>query len=505
MGQDITSGLRLLAAAWLLVRYDALAPREVEALLPPIARVVARVLRLFAGRQARTGRPGERLAMALERMGPAAIKLGQLLSTRADIFGGRFAEDLNRLKDRLAPFPIAVARAEIEASLMVPAESLFAEIQAAVAAASIAQAHRAVMRDGRVVAVKVLRPGIERRVAKDIGAMRLGARLAEALAPPLRRMEPRALVETVARALALELDMRLEASAASELGEIMQGDGFMRAPAVVWEGVGKRVLTLEWAQGSPMSDLAALDQPGLDRKALATNLIRGFLSQALDHGAFHADLHEGNLFCAPPGRIMAVDFGIVGRIGADERRYLAEILWGFLKRDYRRVAEVHFEAGYVPAHHSVELFAQALRSVGEPVLGRAADQVSMGRLLAQLFEVTALFDMRLRPELVLLQKTMVTVEGVARRLDPQHDIWAAARPVVERWIARELSAPARLATLAKDVTGAVKRLVHLSETLPGLLGAPRNRPPSGLAMWAMAVAVAALLAAAFALGAVLGR
>jgi ubiquinone biosynthesis protein len=505
MGGAFTSALRLIAAGWVLVRYDALAPREIEPLLPPLARWAARLLRLFAGRQARVGRPGERLAFAFERMGPVAIKLGQMLSTRADIFGGTFAQDLNRLKDRLAPFPLAIAVAEIEASLQVPAQSLFVSIEPAVAAASIAQAHRAIMTDGRVVAVKVLRPGIERRVALDIGALRLGASLAEAVAAPLRRLEPRALVDTVARSLELELDMRLEASAASELGEVMAGDGHMRAPAVVWEGVGRRVLTLEWAQGRPMSDPATLDQPGLDRSLLAQNLIRGFLAQALDHGAFHADLHEGNLFCAPPGVITAVDFGIVGRIGAPERRYLAEILWGFLKRDYRRVAEVHFEAGYVPAHHSVELFAQALRAVGEPVLGRSADKVSMGRLLAQLFEITALFDMRLRPELVLLQKTMVTVEGVARRLDPQHDIWAAARPVVERWIARELSAPAKLKTLAKDATSALKGLIHLTETLPILLGEPRNRPPSGVALWAMGVAVAALMAAAFAVGAVVAR
>ena len=252
-----------------------------------------------------------------------------------------------------------------------------------------------------------------------------------------------------------------------------------------------------------MSDPRALEQPGIDRKALAENVIRGFLTQALDHGTFHADLHEGNLFCAPPANLTAVDFGIVGRLGPAERRYLAEILWGFLRRDYRRVAEVHFEAGYVPSHHSVELFAQALRTVGEPVMDQPADKVSMGRLLAQLFEITALFDMRLRPELVLLQKTMVTVEGVARRIDPQHDLWAAARPVVERWIARELSAPAKLQTLAKDAMIALRGFARMAEGFEHLLAPPPPRRASAPALWALAISVAALAASAFALGAAL--
>jgi ubiquinone biosynthesis protein len=237
----------------------------------------------------------------------------------------------------------------------------------------------------------------------------------------------------------------------------------MKAPVVIWEGVGKRVLTMEWAKGRPLSEADALAQPGLDRKALADNLIRAFLAQALDHGVFHADLHEGNLFVAAPAQLTAVDFGIVGRLGAPERRYLAEILWGFLQRDYERVARVHFEAGYVPGRHSVAAFAQALRAVGEPVFGRAASEVAMSRVLTQLFEITALFDMRLRPELVLLQKTMMTVEGVARRIDPEHDIWAASEPVVRRWIARELSPATQVRRFADEAATAVRNLVRLAE------------------------------------------
>jgi len=454
---------RLIGAGWVLVRNDALLPRELDALYPSGVGALSRALRLFAGAGARSGRPGERLARSLERLGPVAIKLGQLLSTRADLFGRQFAEDLSRLKDRLEPFPTALARAEVEQALGRPIGSLFARFGEPVAAASLAQAHDAELLDGRRVAVKVLRPAIARRVAADAQVLALAARLIDRWAPAARRLEPRGFAATVIRATELELDLRLEAAGADELNEIMAEDGYMRAPAVVWEGVGKRVLTMEWARGRPLSEAGAFDQPGLDRKALADNLIRAFLAQALDHGVFHADLHEGNLFVAAPAQLTAIDFGIVGRLGPAERRYLAEILWGFLQRDYEQVARVHFEAGYVPSAHSVAAFAQALRAVGEPVFGRAASAVAMSRVLTQLFEITALFDMRLRPELVLLQKTMMTVEGVARRIDPDHDIWAASEPVVRRWIARELSPANRLRRFADEAAGAVRHLARLAE------------------------------------------
>jgi ubiquinone biosynthesis protein len=457
---DISAFFRLLGALWVLVRADALLPRALDPYLPPGVRFFARFLRLFAGPQGRRGRPGERLASALERLGPAAIKLGQLLSTRADIFGEPFALDLARLKDRLDPFAQDLALSAVAAALGKPVSDIYCEFLPPVAAASLAQAHPARLLDGRKVAVKVLRPGVEHRVRADIGALILAARWAEGMGPEARRLEPRALVATVARSLELELDLRLEAAGASELGEVMARDPYMRAPKVVWEGVGKRVLTLEWAEGMALSDDAALDQDGMDRPALATALIRAFLAQALDHGVFHADLHEGNLFVAAPDRLMAVDYGIIGRLGPAERRYLAEILWGFLERDYHRVALVHFQAGYVPAHHSVDAFAQAIRAVGEPIFGHNADNVSMGRILGQLFEITALFDMRLRPELVLLQKTMVTVEGVARRIDAKHDIWAAADPVVRRWIGRELAPPARIRQLARDALDILEGLAR---------------------------------------------
>ncbi|MGH6993634.1 MAG: 2-polyprenylphenol 6-hydroxylase [Caulobacteraceae bacterium] len=466
------SFLRLLGAGFRLVRADALMPRELDGVLPSDARLLARTLRLFAGRASRVGRPGERLAWTLEGMGPVAVKLGQFLSTRGDIIGAQFAADLSRLKDRLEPFPTTTAQGEVEAALG-GRSSLFSDFGDAVAAASLAQAHKARLADGRDAAVKVLRPGIERRVAEDIAVLRLAARLTESLVPQLRRLEPRALVETIARALDLELDLRFEAAGADELREIMAKDGYMEAPRVVWEGVGRRVLTLEWAPGKPLSDPTALDQEGLDRPLLAQNLIRAFLAQALDHGVFHADLHEGNLFVAPPARLLAVDFGIIGRLERIERRRLAEILWGFLRRDYTRLAEIHFEAGYVPLDKDRGAFAQALRAVGEPVVGRTAAHVSMGPLLAQLFEITAAFEMRLRPELVLLQKTMVTVEGVARRIDPHHDIWRAAEPIVRRWIARELSPTNALREIAADARRALAILAR-----PAAVEVQPRRPAS---------------------------
>lgn len=490
---------RLTAAAWSLARNDALLPRELDALYPPRIQSLSRAIRGLGGRQARDGRPGERLARSLERLGPVAIKLGQLLSTRADIFGAEFADDLSRLKDKLDPFPTAVARREVELCLGRSIDSLFSTFGEPVAAASLAQAHDATLLDGRRVAVKVLRPGIAHRVAQDAEVLALAARLVEKVSPDARRLEPQALATTVIRATELELDLRLEAAGGDELAEVMAKDGYMSAPKVVWDGVGKTVLTQEWARGAPLSDPASLELEGLDRPALADKLLRAFLAQALDHGVFHADLHEGNLFVAAPSEITAVDFGIVGRLAASERRYLAEILWGFLERDYEKIAQTHFDAGYVPRTHSVHAFAQALRAVGEPLFGRTARDVSMGRVLTQLFEITALFDMRLQPQLVLLQKTMMTVEGVARRLDPDHDIWKAADPVVRRWMLRELGPQAQVKRFVSEGIEALRALHRLIENPPqaSLTVTAVEDRPSRMAWFAIGAAVAG---AAFLLG-----
>ena len=428
----------MVGTGWVLLRHDALIPKEISGFLPPAPRFLADVLRGLFAKKTRL-RPGQRYAEAFQSMGPVFIKLGQVLSTRGDIFGAQFTADLSHLKDQLPPFPQAVAEAAIAEALGKPVSELFLEFGTVLGSASIAQAHRATLKDGHKVAVKILRPHIEDVVAADIAMLRLSAGIVAVLVPVTKRLEPRAFVETVARSLLLELDLRLEASAADEIGKIINAEPWMSAPQVHWHYVARRVLVTSWVDAMPLSRAEALDLPGINKLALADNLIRAFLSQALDHGVFHADLHEGNLFVQAPDKLIAIDFGIIGRLKPKERRYLAEMLWGFLRRDYKRVAEVHFEAGYVPAHQDVDSFAQALRAVGEPVLGQAATEVSMGRLLTQLFEITAQFDMHLRPELVLLQKTMVSVEGVARRIYPDHNLWEAARPVVKDWISRELS------------------------------------------------------------------
>lgn len=464
---SVAAFARLVRAAFTLARYDAILPAEYQEKLPPSARLFSALLRPLARRD-RAANPGERLARALERLGPSYVKFGQVLATRGDVIGERFARGLSRLQDKMDPFPDAQARAVVAADLGAPVESLFAEFGPAVAAASVAQVHRAATPDGRDVAVKILRPGIEARIARDTRTLRLGAALAERFFPASRRLEPKKFVETVARSLAFEMDLRLEAASASELAEAAAEAEDYFIPDVDWQRSARRVLTTQWIGGIPLTDMDALDAAGVDRKKLATTLTRAFLSCALDRGVFHADMHAGNLFADRAGALWAVDFGIMGRIGRVERRFLALILHGFLTRDYKGAAQAHFAAGYVPAKHSVDDFAAALRAVGEPIFGKRADQVPMSRVLLQLFDITDMFDMRLRPELVMLQKTMVQAEGVARALDPKHDMWAAAAPVVEAWMKRELGPEGIVRDAVDDLRafhGAAKKLPQAVEDL----------------------------------------
>jgi ubiquinone biosynthesis protein len=454
--------LRLVRAGAVMARHDVIVPDDYRSRMPWPARAVGGALRLFSFGGGRGLRPAERLAAALARLGPAWIKLGQFMATRPDVIGVEAARDLSRLKDNLPPFSMAAAQKTLGDEFGEDAARLFPRLGPSVAAASVAQVHRLETRDGPR-AVKILRPGVERAIARELRAMRRAARAVANGPSEVRRMEPVAFVETMARSLTRELDLRLEAGAASEFAEIAARDGYVHAPEVDWERTSRRVLTTEWIEGPGLTDPAAL--VGADRADLANRVTRGFLACALDHGFFHADLHEGNMILAADGRLVLVDFGIMGRIGPAERLFLAQILDGFLKREYRRVAEVHFEAGYVPAHHAVDDFAQALRSVGEPIFGKAAADVSMARVLLQLFDITRLFGMHLRPELVLLQKTMVQVEGVARAIDPQHDIWAAAEPIVRRWTRREFGPEGARKLVVAAGRDAANRLRRLPATL----------------------------------------
>ena len=424
--------------------------------LPPFARPLLILANLIARRRGRGG-----LGIAIGRLGPSYVKLGQFLSTRADILGQKVVSELELLQDRMTPFPRQIAIATIERSFGAKLETLYAEFGEPVAAASIAQVHRARVEEGgqsRDVAVKVLRPGVERRFARDLSDMFFAARLIERLAPEARRLKLVEVVETLARSVRIEMDFRLEAAAASEFGENVDEDEEFRIPKVDWTRTTREVLTLEWIDGAPLHDAALLEREGYDPATVARAVIQSFLRHALRDGFFHADMHQGNLFLDRDGRIVAVDFGIMGRLGVKERRYLAEILYGFITRNYHRVADVHFEAGYVPRVHRVEDFAQAIRAIGEPIHSRTADQISMAKLLSLLFEVTALFDMSTRLELVMLQKTMVVVEGVARKLDPRLDIWSTAEPVVGAWIADKLGPRGKLEDVAR-ATGHLARLI----------------------------------------------
>ena len=434
-----------------------------------LARALTWPVRVIAAPFRRGESADARVSGALSRLGPSYVKLGQFLATRADVIGPELARDLARLQDRMAPFSMTDARAAIEAALGGRLEDHFVEFGPPVAAASIAQVHKAVVVEGgvrRTVAVKVLRPDVERRFKRDLDSYFFAARLIERFHAPTRRLKPVAVVQNLARTTEIEMDLRLEAAAISEMAENIKGDAGFRVPTVDWKRTAKRVLTMEWIDGVAIADREKIQAAGHDPRALGLTVLQSFLRHAMRDGFFHADMHQGNLLVDPEGRVVAVDFGIMGRLGAKERRFLAEILHGIITRDYRRAAEVHFWAGYVPPHHPVEVFAQALRAIGEPIQGRPAGEISMADLLGQLFAYTEVFDMETRPELINLQKTMVVVEGVARGLDPALDIWTAAEPIAREWVERNLGAAGAL----KDAREGASEIGRILGDVPALLG-----------------------------------
>jgi ubiquinone biosynthesis protein len=466
----ITHFTRLSRAGFVLAREGVFSLVEPDA-LPPGARFTVRLARLIERRGAGSG--AARLVSALTRLGPPYVKLGQFLATRPDVVGTAIARDLEALQDKMPPFPQDQAEAVIKEALGKPVAELFLTFGPPVAAASIAQVHRAEIAgtDGtREVAVKVLRPGIEHRFQRDLDSFFYAARIGERMSAEGRRLRLVATVETLARSVAIETDLRLEAAAFSELAENAKGDADFLVPKVDWERTARRVLTTEWIDGIPLNDRAKLRAAGFDPVRLGRVLIQTFLRQAIGDGFFHADLHPGNLFIDAEGRLVAVDCGIMGRLGVKERRFLAEILYGFITKNWLRTAEVHFEAGYVPPHHSVEDFAQAIRAIGEPIHDRPASEISMAKLLTLLFEVTSLFEMRTRPELLLLQKTMVVVEGVARSLDPKLDMWATAEPVVREWIERHLGPVGRIEDAAAELGGLGRLLGNAPSVLARAAG-----------------------------------
>ena len=453
---------------------------------PPLLRVAARTLAWPFKWLGYRGDPSMPPATrALTALGPAYIKFGQILSTRPDVVGDELAVQLRVLQDKLPPFSRAVAKAEIERDVGIRVDDVFSSFSEPVAAASLAQVHKAHLADtGEAVAIKVLRPGIERAFRKDIDAFYFAARMVELLSPSSRRLRPMDVIEHFEGVVLGELDLRLESSAAAEFAANTAQDEGFRLPSVLWHLSARRVMTLSWVEGLSASDVEALDAAGHNRSELATRVLQLFLRHALRDGYFHGDMHQGNLKIGANGDLIALDFGIMGRIDEYTRRVYAEILFGFIRKDYHRVAEVHFEAGYVPADRDVDEFARALRAVGEPIFGMDASRISMGRLLAYLFEVTERFGMETRTELILLQRTMVVVEGVARTLDPHMNIWNVAQPVVEDYIKQSIGPKA----LLRDLTKTAAVLSRFGPRLPGLaedalvrLSQPEPRPePRGV-------------------------
>jgi len=499
---------------WRLIRTGATFERTgamnvaLEAMdAPPRLRLAARVLGWPFRWLGYRGDPAlPPVTRAITALGPAYIKFGQVLSTRPDVVGEDLSNQLRVLQDKLSPFPTDQAMATAEAELGRPLAEMFNSFSQPVAAASIAQVHRANLVDGgRDVAVKILRPGIERAFQRDIDAFYFAASLIEMLSPSVRRLRPTDVIAHFESVVAGELDLRLESAAASEFATNTAKDAGFRVPQTLWHLSSRRVMTLDWVEGIALSDVEAIRAAGHDCAALASRVLALFLSHALRDGYFHADMHQGNLKVGPDGAIVALDFGIMGQIDTYTRRVYAEILMGFIRRDYMRVAEVHFEAGYVPRDRDLNDFARALRAVGEPIFGMDASQISMARLLSYLFEVTERFGMQTRTELILLQRTMVVVEGVARSLDARINIWQVAKPIVEDYVRQNIGPKALLRDLGKTLLVLSRfgpKLPHIAEALvtreieraPTIDQPPRRRWFAQAIGGALLVALGALLA-----------
>lgn len=461
MIKTLVQTARLFRVIRTLARHDAFGLLEKA----PQARGVTFVAKALWGprgaakRACAEQRPGARLANALTELGPSFIKLGQALSVRADLIGDEEAEDLSRLQDNVPPFAWEAAKATIEAELGASIEVLFTEIEEEpTAAASIAQVHFAVTPEGRDVAVKVLRPDVEAVFERDIALFYWLAELGERWIKPLRRLRPVDVVAVFEEWISVELDLRLEGAAAAEFADYTRDDEGFRVTQVDWQRTSQRVLTTERIYGIPIDDIEALEGAGFDITVILERSARVFFLQVFRDGFFHADMHPGNMFIDREGMLAPVDFGIMGRIDKRTRLFLADLLIGFLQRDYAKVAQVHFDFGIVPPHKSKEAFTQAIRAVGEPVLGKSLDEISVGKLLSQLFKVTEDFDMETQPDLLLLQKTMLVAEGVGRRLNPTVNMWVMAQPLIEDWMIANRGPEARLRDTLEETLGALTRL-----------------------------------------------
>ena len=411
---------------------------------------------------------GERLSDSLENLGTTFIKLGQFLATRPDIIGDQLSKKLESLQDRLPPFSIIEAKQIIKNDLGEDTYNSIIEISEPVAAASIAQVHKAKINDNgtiKDVAIKILRPNIKKVFNEEIDAMMLFAFLVESVIKKTKRLKLVDVVFLLKEITNLEMDLRFEAAAANEYAENTKNDAGFRVPKIYWNYTSENVMTLDWIDGVSIRETEELKKQNIDTNKIAEDIIQHFLRHAVRDGFFHADMHQGNVFVDRSGQIVPIDFGIMGRLDKMSKRFLAEILFGFIQRDYKKVAEVHLLAGLVPADVPINDLAQALRSIGEPIFGQEVKDISGGKLLKQLFDVTEKFNMQTQPQLLMLQKTMVVVEGVARKLNPNTNIWTTSKPVLENWL-RETKDPIKTINETLNTTSEViKRLPEFPEIM----------------------------------------
>ena len=461
--KSVYNFMRLLRVMFILARSDALYVLESLGIFK-ISRLMFIVAR-------KSNEPkGRRLAAALIKLGPTYIKLGQALSTRADLVGEEVAAELAMLRDKLPPFSFAEAQQAIEAEFGKKLEEIYTNfVEQPVAAASIAQVHKAQTIDGRVVAVKILRPGIKQRFADDMELFYWIAGIINRNVPALRRLKPLEVVEIVQEWIRQETDLRFEAAAASELRDNMKHDSDFIVPDIDWQRTGCNVLTMEWVSGIPITDCAALKAAGLDLKEVANRAAVNFYRQVFRDGFFHGDMHPGNLFVDEQGRIIAVDFGIMGRLDVRNRAFLARIFDCFLREDYLTAAKIHFEEGIISDKYSVESFALACRSIAKPIVGRPLKEISLSKLLAQLFKVSRDFEMVLQPQLLLLQKNMMMAEGIGQTLNPDVNMWEVVKPLVKEWAATNLSRRAIIRRVLKDAFETARKIPRIIDESEKLL------------------------------------
>ena len=418
--------INLVPALRAIISEESLIPKNNQNKVPFLFKTLK--LLLFVKKNKNTD-----LSKTLKKLGPTWIKLGQFLSTRPDIIGKDLSDKLKKLQDKVEPFTITKAKEILQKEFKEDYEDIFIEIMPSEAAASIAQVHKGKVKlnnEKYDVAIKILRPNIEREIKRDLRNFFVTAKIMERFSKEAKRLRLVEVVKTLAESLSMEIDLRLEAAAQSEIRENIINDDYFSVPDVYWDLTRKNILISDWVDAIPAKDMNKITEEGFNKKKIGKNILKTFLTTSIRDGLFHADMHQGNLFIEKEEKIIAVDFGIVGHLDFESKQYLNNILLGFINRDYDKIANVHFEAGYVPETEDKKKFAQALRSIGEPIQGKEASDISIGNLLTQLFEITNQFNMKTQPQLLLLQKTMVVVEGVAREYDPNLNIWTESEPIL---------------------------------------------------------------------------